>query len=60
LFRGLLVEERPEKNLFQFVVRRPGERTVVFATTIAPQEVTRLTRLDPAEMAKRLVDWFTR
>jgi hypothetical protein len=51
-FQGLLVEERPEKIRFQCVMRRPGERTVVFATTFAPQEVARLTRLDPAERAR--------
>src|SRR4051794_25604613 len=48
-FQGLLVEETPEKIRFQYVMRRPGEQTVVFATTFAPQEVARLTRLDPAE-----------
>jgi hypothetical protein len=51
-FPGLVVEETPTTVRFEYVMRKPGSRTLVFLTTFARKEVARLTRLVPAERDK--------
>src|SRR5262245_56934011 len=48
-FPGLIVEDAPSLIRFQYVKRKPGQKTLVIHTTFARDEVARLTRLDREE-----------
>src|SRR5439155_16242821 len=48
-FQGLVLKETPSEIVFQYVIRRPGERTRLFTTTFTRQEVDRVERLGAAE-----------
>lgn len=48
-FPGLIDKETPALIRFQYVNRKPGQRTLVIHTTFARDEVARLTRLERDE-----------
>lgn len=51
-FPGLVLKETPAGILFQYVLRRPGERMVLITTTFAREDVERVDRLSGAEREK--------
>ncbi len=64
-FKGLVLRETPTDIRFQCVIRRPGERTILFDTTFQRDEVERVERLSASErelLAARLhaIAWSAR
>lgn len=46
VFPGLIVEEGPDRVLFQHILRRPGVRTVTRELSVEPAEIDHIDRLD--------------
>jgi hypothetical protein len=56
-FEGLILEESKEALVFRYLLRKPGERTVVIDTTFAKDEIKRIDRLqddERKELAERV------